>query len=638
MCAAIILSAACGGSKKQPPTPITGTAAAASVTATAASPTPQPVVDLASQIGVRADLPDADAIDLAARYGTTVGRAPASKPFAGEANVGDTRDFFVAKLTGSSLAHVTPPGIADITATLVAKSAHAYFYEDNALDADTASVQAAADQFETSTWPDVTTVFGLPAIPGVDGDPRIIVLQADLGGGVGGYYNGDDAYLRVVRPLSNEAEMVYMDRTLKAGGAAFNIVLAHEFQHLIQANSAPREEAWVNEGLSEDSSMLVDGTVSSIKTFAASPETQLNYWDSTGSGAHYGAGAAFFRYLASRFGGDPSLGVIAREPGAGAAGVDQFLSSIGQPLRFRDVFADWIAANILNRDDGPYGNPGHTIDMRIDNELHAGGPVDGNAHQFGTDYYAMPGLYGGDFVLRFHAGQTTVPMLPPAALANGPVLWSNAQDKIDTKLTYDVDLTGATAPVLTFKTWFDIERWYDWGYVAASTDGGVSWKALTGDQTGTDDPAKQAFGPGYSGTSGPGDNASWVDESMPLTAYAGKKIMLRFEYVTDGGTHGEGWAIRDLALTDGAAPLKLGSPVSEGWVNIDKPLPQTYIVRLIESKADGGFGVLDVPLDAAGAGELAFNSTGLTDAVVAIAGSTEGSNQLAPYTVQLARP
>jgi hypothetical protein len=586
---------------------------------------------------VRGDLPLADAIDLAARYRKTPGKAPVSKPFAGDANVGDTRDFFVAKLSGGALAHTTPPDITTITATLRARTEHAYFYEDNALDADPAAVQAAADEFEAATWPKVTGVFGEPAIPGVDGDPRIVVLQADLGGAVGGYYSGDDVYLRAVRPLSNEAEMVYMDRTLKPGGAVFDVVLAHEFQHLIQAHDAPREEAWVNEGLSEDSSMLVGGAASTIKSFAAKPETQLNFWDSLGSGPHYGAGAAFLRYLASRFGGDPSLGAIARQPRAGEAGIDQFLASLGQPLRFRDVFADWIAANILNRDDGPYGNPSHAIDIRIDNDLHAGDSVEGKAHQFGTDYYAMPGLDSGGYVLRFH-GQTAVPVLPSTALSEGPVIWSNAQDSIDTTLTYEADLTRATNPSLAFKTWFDIERWYDWGYVSVSTDAGATWQALAGTQTSSDDVAKQAFGPGYSGTSGGGEEAAWVDESVPLTPFAGKKILLRFEYVTDGGTHGEGWAIRDVSLADGGARLELGASQNDGWVTVEAPLPQTYVVRLIESKTDGGFAVVDVPLDATGTGEVRFSGAGLSDAVVAIAGSTEGTNQLAPYTVALQRP
>jgi hypothetical protein len=383
--------------------------------------------------------------------------------------------------------------------------------------------------------------------------------------------------------------------------------------------------------------MLVGGAASSIKSFASKPETQLNAWDSVGSGAHYGAGAAFFRYLASRFGGDASLGAIAKQPRPGVAGVDQFLASIGQTVRFRDVFADWIAANVLNEDSGAYGNPGHAIDIRIDGEVRDGDSIDGSAHQFGTDYYAMPGLDGGDYLLRF-GGNSSARALPPAALGDGPVLWGNAQDSIDTTLTYDVDLSRASSPSLTFKTWYDIERWYDWGYVSASTDGGATWQALAGAHTTTDDPAQQAFGPGYSGNSGDGADASWIDETVALAQFAGKKILLRFEYVTDGGTHGEGWAIRDVAVGDGTSRVSIDEPRSAGWVNVDRSLPQTFIARLIISKSDGGSSVLDIPLDANNAGELRFSSAGVSDAVLAIAGSTEGTNQTAPYTIELARP
>ena len=69
------------------------------------SPTPPPPPrDLASQIGVRADLPAFDPVDLAARYGNGV-QPERSKPFAGEANVGDHRTFQILELSGAVLAH-----------------------------------------------------------------------------------------------------------------------------------------------------------------------------------------------------------------------------------------------------------------------------------------------------------------------------------------------------------------------------------------------------------------------------------------------------------------------------------------------------------------------------------------------------
>lgn len=627
-----VFAAACSGSSKDAAV----TTASPSITATVPAPTSAPAPrDLASQIGVRADLPADNPIDLAARYGRTQGRAPASRPFAGEPNVGDKRTFVVTRLSAAALEGSAPPTFVDVTATLMAKSANAYFYEDDALAADPAAVQQAADKFEATVWPTITGVFGLPPIPGVDGDPRIVVLQADLGGGAGGYVNGDDEYLKAVRPLSNEAEMVYMDRTLAPGGAAFNVVLAHEFQHLIHQNDDADEESWVNEGLSEDASGLVGGAVSSVRSFEADPATPLTDWES-GSAANYGAGAAFFRYLASRFGGNDSLGAIAREPGDGEAGVDQFLQSIGQPLRFRDVFADWIAANVLNRQAGPYGNPGNPVRINIQNELAAGAATDGQAQQFGTDYYALTNLSSGQYTVRFE-GRPQSPVLPTQP-PGGVMLWGNAGDAIDTTLTRAVDLTDATDPVLTFKTWYDIEPWYDWGYVSVSTDGGAIWQALPGDRTTADDPVQAAYGPGYTGKSGGGTEPVWVDERVSLAPFAGKKVLLRFEYVTDGGTHGPGWAVAGVAIDAiGFRDAALNDPgwTSAGWVRIDRDLAQTYTVRLIEEKAGGDVAVVDVPLDAQARGVLTFSMDGVNAVTLAVAGSTEGTTVTAPYNVEL---
>ena len=630
---ALVAAACSGGSGRSTPS------AAPSAVATAAAPAATPGTrTLAQQIGVRGNLPVDDPIDLAVRYGRTATRAATSKPFAGVPAAGSSREFTVVKLTGSALQGDAPPQVSTVTATLMARSTHAYFYEESSLDVGSAAVQQAADKFESTVWPKVTSVFGEPLSPGVDGDPRIIILQADLGGAAGGYYSNDDAYLKSARPLSNEAEMVYMDRSLKVGGDAFNVVLAHEFQHLIHNRNDAAEEAWVNEGLSEDASGLAGGAVSSINSFASQPQTQLNDWES-GSLAHYGASAAFFRYLASRFGGDASLGAIAREPGHGEAGVDEFLASQGTPLRFRDVFADWMAANVLNLQSGPYGNPSWPVKVSITRDLGVASPLQGLAHQFGTDYFSVGGLDGGNFLLTFN-GPPHVDVLPTQPPEGNAVLWGNAEDNIDTTLTRDVDLTSATAPVLTFKTWFDIERWYDWGYVSISTDGGATWQALAGQQTSSDDPAKSAYGPGYTGTSGAGGTSSWVDERVSLAAYAGKKVQLRFEYVTDQSTHGAGWAIDAVAIEGTSfhdATLTDPGWRSSGWVRIDQQLPQTYAVRLIEMKAGGDPAVLDVPVDASGHGELRFSGAGVDSATLAVAGTTEGTSQKAAYTLDLER-
>jgi hypothetical protein len=425
--------------------------------------------------------------------------------------------------------------------------------------------------------------------------------------------------------------MIYLDRTLRPGGAAFSVVLAHELQHLIHIENDNGDEAWVNEGLSETALWLAGGAASSISLFESVPDTPLTNWPSEGTGPHYGAGAAFFLYVAHRFGGDALLGEIARAEGDGTVGVEEFLAEIAQPFTFREIFADWIAANLLNRAAGPYGNPARPMDVAIERELSVGDEASDVVTQFGTHYHAIAGLGGGEHIIRFD-GAATVPVLP-FETGDG-VWWGNAGDEIDARLTYELDLTDATTPALTFRAWHDIEEWYDWAYVAVSTDGGATWTALGGEHTRTDDPVAAAYGPGYTGRSGAGDEPTWVDERIDLTPYAGQEVLLRFEYVTDGSTYGEGFVVDDIAVQGGDLDEAWQS---EGFVHVDSELPQSYIVRLVAELAGGELLVRDVPLTAGG-GELRFASDGIETAWIAVAGATEGTRQTSPYTISLARP
>ncbi len=179
---------------------------------------------------------------------------------------------------------------------------------------------------------------------------------------------------------------------------------------------------------------------------------------------------------------------------------------------------------------------------------------------------------------------------------NDGVWWSNRGDSIDSRLTREFDLTGVTSATLTFDTWFDIERGWDYGYVEASADGGRTWTILRGEKTTDLNPIGLAYGPAYTGRSG-GDQAAWVEERIDLTPFAGKRILLRFEYVTDGGLYREGWAIDDIRIPEIGYDDEAASSVgwqAEGFTVLDRPLPQRFTLRL----AQGGR-VTAVPLDGA---------------------------------------
>jgi hypothetical protein len=87
-----------------------------------------------------------------------------------------------------------------------------------------------------------------------------------------------------------------------------------------------------------------------------------------------------------------------------------------------------------------------------------------------------------------------------------------------------------------------------------------------------------------------------------------------------------------IQTTSGVEDLDDDGWRSEGWVLVGGPLSQTYAVRLIGEAPDGTPVVLDVPLDEEQRGELRFDGALVADPVLAVAGTTEGTRRVAPYT------
>ena len=611
--AVLLVAAACAGDGDSP----TPTPSATSAPSTGSDePAPRDLVDLARRFGGGADLP------------RQVLLAPPA--------LGDEEEFGVFILPPDP---EDRPERATVSATLRAVSDHAYFFveRDSAVDDD--DMDSAVHAFEDEVWPRVTQAFGPPPSPGVDGDPRITILHADLGLAVGGYVSGEDAYPTAVVPHSNQREMVYLNLSLgRLGSPVYAQVLAHELQHLIHRRHDADEEVWVNEGLSE----LAAGLLSEGRAFAGAfldrPDTQLNAWSQgPASGAHYGASGLFFAYLLEQTGGDARQ--LAAQPADGIAGVEAFLRAVGADRAFAELVADWAVANLLDRPEGPYGYRERDVSAPATSVID--GPVrdEGEVHQFAADYLELRAEDFADEPLFVFEGEPQVPVLAAQADADGAFWWSNRGDNIDATLTRELDLTGVQEATLTFRTWYDIERWYDYAHVAASRDGGRTWRVLSGRQTTTDDPLEITFGPAYSGRSGGGETPDWVEERIDLSDYAGSRVFLRFEYLTDEGVNGPGWAIDDIAVPEigflDDAESDVGGWQRAGFRRLAGPLPQRFELRLITLGPAPE--VEAVPLDAKNRAELSLTGLGTEyqSAVIVIVGVTEGTTELGRYRYEV---
>ncbi len=572
--------------------------------------------------------PARNLLDLARRLrGLKVAPADPVNPLPQSLSVGDDHIFHVVLMPSPGGAQENPPRPLDISATLRLVTPHAYFYVQDGESVSQDDIDRAGQTFEDTVYATVTAAMGRELSPGIDNDVHISIFNGRLEG-ASGYFSDLDEYPQALAPLSNEREMVYMDLSLGMASDGYASVLGHELQHLIHFNGNRYEDLWINEGLSVVAGSLIGPSGSFADPFFKAPDTQLTEWDANGDNyAHYGAAGLFFDYLASRTGGVNMLRDMVFEKNKGITGVNDFLRLHGGSV-FNSVFADWAAANY---EGGPNGYPqGHGY--VAPDVLDGAKTADGAVHQFAADYIEVDGK-SGTFTFD---GAETVPLLADKPHSGGGQWWSARGDSIDTTLTRELDLSGVNSATLSFWTWFDIERWYDYGYVEVSTDGGNTWQVLPGRQTTTEDPVRQAYGPGYTGNSGGASTPEWVQESIDLSAFAGHKVLLRFEYVTDGGLNTPGWAIDDVSvpeigLSDDAETE--GAWTADGFQRITGPVAQRFVVQVVETTQGNETVVRQVALDTANDAtiELRGPDQGVLKSVIVIAAETEATSEEATY-------
>ncbi|MFN3975028.1 MAG: hypothetical protein ACK4K2_07160 [Dehalococcoidia bacterium] len=574
--------------------------------------------------------PGLDLYDLTQRYrtkGVGVPRtvAPPSQPPA----IGAQETFWAVDL------EVREP--YRISATLKAISPHAYWYIGEGVTVGDEALQQAVATFEERIVPQVQSAVGGSWPPGINGDARLTILYGPLRGAAG-YYSGADEYPQVVHPYSNQRRMLYINsQFLRMGTWVFAQVLAHELQHAFHQSADPDEETWVNEGLSELAAELAGYRSSLVQEFARRPSTSLTEWadEPSASIPNYGAAHLFFRYLLQHYGGKEALPLLVHEPADGIGGVEAFLLRVGAGKTFTQVFQDWAVANLLgNGEGGPlfYKEGGPRLSL-------SQGIVPGQAHQgtvppFGAAYIEVLAAAGAAISFRGDAFTPLVALPVPS----GEACWfSNRGDAVDTRLTRAVDLTGVERATLRFRIWYDIEEWWDYAYVAVSTDGGGSWEALKGKGTTGRDPLGNALGDGWTGTSG-----GWMEEEVDLSPYIGRRVLLRFEYVTDeavnlGGVCLDDFAIPEIGWSDDAEQDRDWQ--AEGWVRLSPRVSTVWKVRLVLERLEGAPWVEDLLVDQKGQGEWAFQPPpDLKRAVLVVMNLTPLARTPAGYQVAVKGP
>lgn len=116
--------------------------------------------------------------------------------------------------------------------------------------------------------------------------------------------------------------------------------------------------------------------------------------------------------------------------------------------------------------------------------------------------------------------------------------WGGNTDLAEARMTLKQSLhVPAAGATLEYQTAYDIEAGYDFFYVEASTNGGVTWRTLTQ----------------YSGMSTGYPN--YQSQSLSLAGFVNRDVLLRFRYTTDSYYVGEGPFVDDIVVRSGTNVL-----------------------------------------------------------------------------------
>ncbi len=499
---------------------------------------------------------------------------------------------------------------SQVEARLERVTEHAYLWFDTSRElVQKDAIDKAAEAFESMYEAD-RAIYGSEWNPGIDGDPHVYVLHAAATAlcnvtestahqcSLLGYFSTTDELPVAVEPHSNQHEMFIMNMDKAIGGEQYLTTLIHEFRHMIEHNYDRHDDDWEVEGTAVMAEDLlgypkVAGGYGNAFT-GNTTDLQLNVWSQGASAIqHYGQGYVFARYIYDRLGRD-FYSAWVQHPDRGFLALDAVLQEQGYDFNAHDLWLDWATAVALLGFDNtamPYAF-GENFYVKPPKRTPINKfpkTIKDTVNQYAFDVYDVRGK--APVQINF-TGTTKVAVLENLLPASGQYMWwSGRANQSDMNLTREVDLTGVDQATLEYDVYYSLERGYDFAYVLVSTDGGQTWQSLVSEnmqgEKASDDPGDNALTDRFY----TGRTKGWVHESIDLSDYAGQKVLLRFQYITDAIFTGPGMALDNIAIPeigfyDDAESLADGWQ-AQGFTRVTAYEPQRFHLVLVTFDADG---------------------------------------------------
>lgn len=508
--------------------------------------------------------------------------------------IGDKDSFFIRK-------YLTSDDYQPITAYIRHISENAVWWKSANAKVTDAEIASTAELYEETVRPINHLAFGREWSPGIDNDRRVhfLLVDEEQWEGTFGYFSNINEFPTALHPFSNQREMLVVNTSgVHIDSISFAGKLAHEFQHLIHWNLDPNEDQWLNEAMAElayfftgapDPRNRIFGSNSQL--FAENPDIQLTARperkygeDDKSTLMHYAAEKSFLIYLLEHFGAE-FIKDVANNPDPSVFSIQEELDRLPESPRFEEVFANWLIANLIDRPqiaEGQFGykeyDPYLTRNRRQISSLNKE-PIEEQLPPYGAHYYQ---IQGSDPVKVSFAG-STLARLTPADPPSGQFAWySNRGDQSEFTLTNTFDLTGLDTATLDYKVWYELEEYFDYAYVEVSTDGGETWQILDTAHGTDQDPKDRSYGVGYTGTT-----LEWLSESIDLSRYTGREILLRFHVLTDFTTNRDGFQVDDIAIPElgyfDSAEDDSGGWEAKGFIRSSNLVPVEWIVWLVKA-------------------------------------------------------